>query len=213
MATLDLPGSSILQVLVCKPGKSCDSHPKTSGLVRKWNAMSETGASALVNLWSARNIITTQTTMETWRDNQRGELRGVSTDRNWGVAQPCTQQSFEASGQPTEATGAILMVTGTLTNGATSAKEHMAAVQAADPTMGTTAGQVPGAVGKIYLQDGGATCGLHKPVVGACLLFVDAEAMDSYVASEEWARERAETPWEGVAVEKFVLNTGTAASA
>lgn len=202
-----IPASSILQVLVCKPGKSCDAHPKTNGLLRKWNATSETGASTLVNIWSDRNLITTQSTMETWRDNQRGELRGVSTDRNWGIAQPCTQQSFVASGQPAEATGAILFVTGTLTNGAKSAKEHMTAAQVTDPTMGTTAGQVPGAIGKIYLQS------LQKPVVGACLLFVDADAMDAYVASEEWERERAETPWEAVTVEKFTLYNGTAASA
>lgn len=202
-----IPASSLLQVLVCRPGKSCDAHPKTNGLLRKFRAVTETGASASIHIWSDRNLIATQTIMETWRDTQRGELRGVQTDRNWSIAQPCTQQSFEASGQPADSAGAILVVTGTLNNSATSAKEHMSAIQAADPAMGTKVGQIPGVVGKIFLQS------LQKPVVGACMLFVDAEAMDSYVSSEEWERERAQTPWEGVTVEKFVINDVAAASA
>jgi len=50
--------------------------------------------------------------------------------------------------------------------------------------------------------------------MGDVLLFADEQSMEDYVASELWAKARAEASWQDVKVERYVIaSTATAAAA
>ena len=189
----EVPKSAVVQILTCRAGKDVEAHPKTDGLHRKLQLVREDGCKGAVNIWSDRNLTQSQLRMGAWEDNQRGIMRGVDRNRAFGVAQPCSQDSFEATGRSAAEAKAVLVVTGKLATGSASA--YWAAAQEAEPGLGRTAGAIAGIVGQLFLQS------LHDGTVGGCYLFADAEAMEAYAAEAPWG----DMPWEGVAVDKFTL--------
>ena len=117
-------------------------------------------------------------------------------NHHFQVAETCTQFAVETSSPSAEDAKAILLIRGTLTTGE-SAKAYFAEAAQAEggSTLGKTTGVVPGVVAKIFLQQ------VAGNVIGGCYLFRDAQSLDAYLASDLWASERAETPWQSVLVE------------
>jgi len=179
----------MLQVLTCKANKTAAAHPRTDGLDKLWKLTAEDGTIGAIHVWSARNLVASQNAMGSWEDSQR--LRGMLSNRAFGVASASSKSSFEASGLSVDAAEAVLLVTGKLTGDSDAALESDKVSEASD--------KVPGFVGRILLQ------GFQGGTVGAVSLFKDAQAMDEFLASEAWALAKAETAWEGLSVERFTV--------
>ena len=62
-------------------------------------------------------------------------------------------------------------------------------------------------VAKIFLQQ------VAGNVIGGCYLFRDEQSLDAYLASDLWASETAETPWQDVLVDKYTVDAEPAAGA
>ncbi len=129
-------------------------------------------------------------------------------NHHFQIAETCTQFAVETSGPSAEDAKAILLIRGTLTTGE-SAKAYFAEAAQAEggSTLGKTTGVVPGVVAKIFLQQ------VAGNVIGGCYLFRDAQSLDAYLASDLWASERAETPWQNVLVDKYTVDAEPAAAA
>ena len=129
-------------------------------------------------------------------------------NHHFQIAEP-KQFAVEPSSLSDEDAKAILLIRGTLTTGE-SAKAYFAEAAHTEEgrsMLGKTTGAIPGIVAKMFLQQ------IEGNIIGGCYLFRDAQSLDAYLASDLWASERAETPWQDVLVDKYTVDAEPAAAA
>jgi len=177
----------------------------------KIDLIGEDSKHASVILWSAENAFKAQLAAGEFQDKQRHLARRVKQDRQFEVVEAPTRVSLETSGKAISDAKAVLIINGTVTGGTpTEFFNEALAADEGGAAMGQTFGSIPGVIGKIFLQ---GTNGNEAKIVGGCYLFVDEQSMNNYLAGDVWAKAQAETPWENVKIEKFVVSAGPAAPA
>ena len=206
MAVPSVPPSSVFQVLTCKKGSKIDVHARTEGLHCQYSVTDADGVSSCFVVWSGSNLMQSQNLMSQFQDRSRSRFRQVERNLHFQIAK--TQLAAETSSASADNAKAILLIRGTLTTGE-SAKAYFgdAAQAAGGSKFGQTTDGVPGVVAKIFLQQ------VAGNVIGGCYLFRDEQSLDAYVASDLWASETAETPWQDVLVDKHTVDAEPAAGA
>lgn len=204
----------LLQVLNANGDKTFTDVKKAhfDAMEHKIDLIGEDSKHASVILWSAENAFKAQLAAGEFQDKQRHLARRVKQDRQFEVVEAPTRVSLETSGKAISDAKAVLIINGTVTTGGTPTEFFNEALAADEggAAMGQTFGSIPGVIGKIFLQ---GTNGNEAKIVGGCYLFVDEQSMLDYLAGDIWAKAQAETPWENVKIEKFVVSAGPAAPA
>ena len=206
MAVPSVPPSSVFQVLTCKKGSKIDVHARTEGLHCQYSVTDADGVSSCFIVWLGSNLMQSQNLMSQFQDRSRSRFRQVERNLHFQIAK--THLAAETSSASADNAKAILLIRGTLTTGE-SAKTYFgdAAQTAGGSKFGQTTDGVPGVVAKIFLQQ------VEGNVIGGCYLFRDEQSLDAYLASDLWASETAETPWQDVLVDKYTVDAEPTAGA
>jgi len=187
-----MAGASLLQRVVCRPGKTFDAHPKTEGLERKFDVVGEDGLTVSFLLWGGGNAFKASVLLAQFEDTQRNMTRRRVTHND----------KYEvAKGEPIEANadvGAIVFVRATPTAGV-SPQEFFAAAASLD-----SLSSIPGAT-VCFLQD------QKESSVGICALCSDADAMGAFL--EQWEHAQEEMAWKDVVVDKYTIASVAAPAA
>jgi hypothetical protein len=185
--------------MTCNPGASMVDKLQrhTPEMETKLDLIAEDGTNVCIIAWSGVNAYKAMLAAGAFQDSQR-LWRRIKKDRKFDIDVEQTRATFAASGKEVGSTGAVLLVTGTLTEGTPASTFHAAA----------TKGDIPGLIGQVFLA------GTPDPKTGAVLsgsgavyLFSNVEALEAYTSSDEWQAAQAETPWEEVSAEKYVVAT------
>ena len=191
--------ASSLQVMTCNPGKSMVDKLQrhTPEMEMKLDLVAEDGTNVCIIGWSGENAYKAMLAAGTFQDSQR-LWRRIKKDRKFDIDVEQTRSTFAASGKEVKDTGAVLLVSGKLTEGTPPSTFHEAA----------TKSDIPGIIGQIFLA------GTPDPKTGAVLsgsgavyLFSTNDALEAFLSSESWQATRDATPWEEVNVEKYLVPT------
>lgn len=194
-----IPMAPHMQIMTCNPGKSMVDKLQrhTPEMETKLDLVAEDGTNVCIIGWSGENAYKAMLAAGAFQDSQR-LWRRIKKDRKFDVDVQQTRSTFAASGKQVADTGAVLLVSGKLTEGTPPSTYHATA----------TKSDIPGSIGQVFLA------GTPDPKTGAVLsgsgavyLFSTVEALEAYLGSESWQATQAETPWEEVSVEKYVVAT------
>jgi len=213
-ASMSIPVAPMAQIITCRNGFTfTDVKQKHhQAMEHKLDLVRSDGTNGVLILWSGENAFKATMAAGSFQDRQRILQRRIDTDRQFDIVSAPTRATFEASGKLVSDAQAVLVVTGLCTGPSPTEfynealSEEGAAAAMAKPTE-----HIPGAICNIFLQ---GSQGREAKLMGDVLLFADEQSMEDYVASELWAKARAEASWQDVKVERYVIaSTATAAAA
>lgn len=186
-----------MQIMTCNPGKSMTDKLQrhTPEMETKLDLVAEDGTNVCIIGWSGENAYKAMLAAGVFQDSQR-LWRRIKKDRKFDIDVEQTRSTFVASGKEIASTGAVLLVTGKLTEGSPTSTYYTAA----------TNSSIPGIVGQIFLAGTpDPKTGTVPSGCGVVYLFNTVEALEAYMGSDDWKAVQTETPWEEVSAEKYVV--------
>jgi len=202
---MSIPTAPLAQIITCRKGHTFTDvlQRHTDAMEHKIDLVGTDGTQGSLVMWSGANAFKAMLAAGEFQDRKRILQRRIETDRQFGIVTAPTRVAFETSGRTVDETRAVLIVSGRMTTDAKPA-EFFSEVTAADggAALGKASGSIPGAIAQLFLA---GSQGREAKLVGGIYLFVDQQSLENYLASELWAKARAEMPWEDVKVEQYAV--------
>jgi len=205
-----IPSAPLAQLITCRNGMSFTDvlQRHHDAMEHKLDLLCEDGTKGVLILWNGANAFKAMLAAGEFQDKQRILQRRIDTDRQFDIVMAPTRAAFETSGKLVPDAAALLVISGKVTTGTPTEYFKSKADSAAE--MGKTFGSIPGVISNLVLQ---GTQGREAKLIGGCYLFDDQQSMRAYLSSETWAKMRAETPWEDVRIEQYVIASDVPAAA
>jgi len=200
-----IPTAPLAQIITCRKGHTFTDvlQRHTDAMQHKIDLVGADGTQGSVIFWDGANAFKAMLSAGEFQDRKRILQRRIESDRQFGIVTAPTRVSFETSGKSVEETRAVLMIQGTLTVDA-SPMDFFKELTAEDggASMGGASASIAGVVAHVPLA---GWQNKEAKKIGGLYLFVDQQSMDTFLASDVWAKARAETPWADVTVEQYTV--------
>ena len=203
-----------LQIITCNSGMTMTDKLQRHNqdtMEHKLDIVGEDGKQGSVILWKGENAFKAKLAAGDYQDKQR-LWRRIKRDLRFDVIEAPTRASMLQSAKVVDDTKAVLVITGTLAEEGKSPRSFYEDSEPQHAAMGQAAGSIPGIVANIFLQATQGTAGAGEKAIGSCFFFSDEQSMEAYLASEAWAKSRAEMPCNDVQIERYAVVGGEVAA-
>ena len=202
-----------MQLITCNNGMTMTDKLQRHNqdtMEHKLDVVGEDGKQGSVILWKGENAFKAKLAAGEYQDKQR-LWRRIKRDLRFDIIEAPTRASF-TSAKGVEDTKAIVVVTGMLAEEGKSPRSYYEDSEPQHAAMGQASSSIPGVIANIFLQATQGTAGAGEKTIGSCFLFSEVESMEAYLASEAFAKSKAEMPCDDVQVERYAVAGGEVAA-